>query len=232
VDRVWVEPATSRLRVRYSTTRPLHPPYSVSNGNIVILIFCLHFIKVLGTSILYLWLIKDKKTETHEHLKIHFKKLQWIIISEGRRYVECSLVHCQDRHKPRSHGNNFGPFLALMNVRISRRHDVSCLDDRRERFTAQISGYTDAKMHSYWTSECGWLIWQEISRFSWHVARSNVVNKTSAAVVVSVRRSESITVLALITRHLRPIKRARQSWSPSKYLEPHLELFPDIANLY
>jgi len=26
VDRVWVEPATSRLRVRYSTTTPLHPP--------------------------------------------------------------------------------------------------------------------------------------------------------------------------------------------------------------
>jgi len=29
VDRVWVEPATSRLRVRYSTTTPLHPPRTV-----------------------------------------------------------------------------------------------------------------------------------------------------------------------------------------------------------
>jgi len=31
VDRVWVEPATSRLRVRYSTTTPLHTKYSRSD---------------------------------------------------------------------------------------------------------------------------------------------------------------------------------------------------------
>jgi len=29
VDRVWIEPVTSRLRVRYSTTTPLHPPVRV-----------------------------------------------------------------------------------------------------------------------------------------------------------------------------------------------------------
>ena len=29
VDRVWVEPATSRLQVRYSTTTPLHQQYSL-----------------------------------------------------------------------------------------------------------------------------------------------------------------------------------------------------------